>query len=742
MSPSEDTSRRSRRIMRAAGAALAAVAVVTAVSAVVPATAAVGGNTLSIDASKVIRPATHVASGGLYALATDTVPDKNVLLPLRLNQLTQPAPGVQQLGNGATTPSGDALKVAPTAIATGAQQTIRMPDIYPDWPYKWVSWDDYLGKVRTMVQARLDAKSTTNINGWELWNEPDGTWNTSAAGNFTDGWAKIHAEVRKLDGVTPIVGPSIQGYNHDWMLSFLTAAKKSNTVPDIISWHQWNADVLPGQLADLRKIESSLGITPRPVSINEYAWPDQVDVPSSSLRYISTFERETDVRDAERPYWFESGTVNGLLHNGQPTGTYWLYKWYGDMTGNIVSVTQNGAQDGVAALDSTRKILNAVVGGATGNNSVSIAGLGGFGSSVQATVSYTPDSGRFANVAAPTTVWSGTLSVSNGAISVPLTGQDPAGAYQILVTPTTGPTTSYQQTYEAENASVSNAIRYSSTAASNGGYVGGIDTVGDARNNSFVDFQVQVPVAGDYALSIRYANGTGSTSTQGLAYNGGGWTTVSYPSTGGWGSTGKFGTVSGPTLKLNAGFNTIRLAKGSPYFAGGSGYAELDSITVTTSASVPTWTAPANPPAATFVSRKEAESATIAGGTAYSSGNASNGSFVGSLDAKDSAVTFTFDAPSAGAYTLTLGAANSGGFFQNGTPSAVVAVSVNGGSANDTTVPVTGPWGANGGFFAAVTTTVQLNAGSNTIRVGHKDGQNYAELDYAQVSNPAGAVVR
>lgn len=33
-------------------------------------------------------------------------------------------------------------------------------------------------------------------------------------------------------------------------------------------------------------------------------------------------------------------------------------------------------------------------------------------------------------------------------------------------------------------------------------------------------------------------------------------------------------------MNLRAGYNTIRLAKGSPYFVGGTGYAELDNITL------------------------------------------------------------------------------------------------------------------------------------------------------------------
>jgi hypothetical protein len=78
-------------------------------------------------------------------------------------------------------------------------------------------------------------------------------------------------------------------------------------------------------------------------------------------------------------------------------------------------------------------------------------------------------------------------------------------------------------------------------------------------------------------MTLGYANGTGATSTQGLAYNGGAWSTVSYPPTAGW---GRFGTVS-TSVNLHAGYNTIRLAKGAPFFAGGTGYAELDYLQLT-----------------------------------------------------------------------------------------------------------------------------------------------------------------
>jgi hypothetical protein len=79
-------------------------------------------------------------------------------------------------------------------------------------------------------------------------------------------------------------------------------------------------------------------------------------------------------------------------------------------------------------------------------------------------------------------------------------------------------------------------------------------------------------------MRIGYANGGGATATQGLAYNGGAWSTVSYPATSGW---GRFGNTVSTTVNLKAGYNVIRLAKGAPFFAGGTGSVELDYIELT-----------------------------------------------------------------------------------------------------------------------------------------------------------------
>ncbi|MEU7939439.1 CBM35 domain-containing protein [Microbispora bryophytorum] len=546
-----------------------------------PAPAEAAGATLTVNVAQPFRPVTHVAAGGLYGLAENSRPADSALLPLKVNSLTQPAPGVGQRPNGQP-PGGDSLLVAPQATRVGAGEYVRMPDIYPNFPYQWVSWTDWLAKVNTMVAARRNATSVTNVIGWELWNEPDGTWNTSAAGSFNDGWTRTFRAVRALDTTTPIVGPSISYYNHSWLSSFLSSAKAAGTLPDVICWHELGGDpsTIAAHIADYRALESSLGISPRRISINEYAAPSEVDVPGRIASYVAKFER-AGVETAHRAFWYEYGTMNGLVvNNSQPTGTWWLYKWYGDMAGRMVTTTpstQTGL-DGFASYDATRKIVNVVLGNESGTNTVRVTGIGALGSSVRVALQSTPSNGRFTAVTAPTTISTSTYAVSNGQISVPVPNMSATSAYNLVIQPTGG-VPSYQQRYEAENASVFRAQRLSGSSASEGGYVGRIDNSnGDHSTDSYVDFVVNVPTARAYTMTIGYANATGATATQGLAYNGGAWTTVSYPPTAAW---GQFGATVSTTVNLRAGYNVIRLAKGSPYFDGGTGYAELDYIQLT-----------------------------------------------------------------------------------------------------------------------------------------------------------------
>lgn len=563
--------------------ALVLAATASATAGLTPVVAWASTPTISVNAAAPFRPVTHVAAGGLYALAQPGNPNNSLLYPLHLNSVVQMAPGGQQLPNGEPVPAGDALVVAPSAIAVGASEIVRMPDIYPHFPYGWVSWSDWLSKVDQMVNARLSASNDTNISAWELWNEPDGTWVTSAAGSFDAGWVRTYQEVRRLDTVTPIQGPSISHWNQGFMSDFLSYAKAHNALPDVISWHELGG---PGSIAQdvaaCVALENSLGIAPRPISIEEYATPSEIDNPGALVPYLARFER-SGVANAERAFWHEYGTVNGLVTvsgvNGtttnQPTGTWWLYDWYGAMTGSMVQVTPpaGSSLEGLASYDPLGQSADIIVGGGSGTTNVAVSGIGGLGSSVSAVVESTRTPDRFTAEPSVQVLSRQTLTASGGTVIVQIPGMDASTAYHVLLRPVAGG--GAQQLYYAANASIHNASIATGSGAPDGYYVTNLTHSGDARNDSFVDFDVNVPTARGYTMTVDYANPGSGSGTLGLAYDGGSWQTLAYPPTG-----SGFKTIT-TTVNLHAGFNVIRLAMGSPFFAGGSGVVNLGYIQLT-----------------------------------------------------------------------------------------------------------------------------------------------------------------
>jgi Ricin-type beta-trefoil lectin domain-like len=432
-------------------AAFAALALATAAISVaaVPVRAA---TTLVVNVNQPFRTVTHVASGGLYGLDTATIPADSLVSPLHPNTFVQMAPGGHQLPNGEPAPGGDALVVAPEAARAGAKVVVRMPDWYPNFPYKWVSWSDWLSAVDTQI-ASVQASGATNISAWELWNEPDWTWNTSAAGSFDAGWARTFKEVRAKDPGRPIQGPSISHYDGSWMSTFLTDAKASGTLPDIISWHELGgAASIAADVAAYRSLEASLGISPRPIAIEEYGTTSEVGVPGALVGYIAKFER-AGVNNAELAFWNQYGTLGDTLVStgGSPNAAYWLYYWYGTMTGNMVTTVppaQTGL-DGAASVNSAGNQVSVIFGGGSGSTAVTVNGLSAFGSTAHVVLEDVVSAGRTTPVTGPQILSSGNYSISNGSITIPVTSMNSANGYHLLITP--GSSATLAGTYQIKN---------------------------------------------------------------------------------------------------------------------------------------------------------------------------------------------------------------------------------------------------------------------------------------------------
>ncbi|MGW4967611.1 RICIN domain-containing protein [Nonomuraea sp. NPDC004186] len=369
-----------------------------------------GGSTLVVDAGTVVRPVTRVGSGTLYGLSDANTPPVSIMQPLKLHQ---------HRPNGSPVPVGDTLNVWRNAAAIGAVITV---DSFHGFPYRWTNWNNWYSRIDKMIAAAKSA-GVSNIGAWEPWNEPDWTWPSASGVSFNEGWVRTYQRIRQSEPNQAIMGPSHSRWDVNWMRSFLNNAKATNTVPQMVSWHELSGwQQVTGNVRAYRALERELGISPRPISINEYAQPAEVDVPSSANHYVGQFERE-GVRDAERAFWYEWGTLNG-----QPTASYWMYKWYRDQTGNIVKVTPT-------AYDAGGRTFSVVFGGQTGNNSIRVDGIGGLGSSVTASLESVPGSGRTTNASGATWVWSNVYTVTNGSVTVPIASRNADGAYRLVLTP-------------------------------------------------------------------------------------------------------------------------------------------------------------------------------------------------------------------------------------------------------------------------------------------------------------------
>jgi uncharacterized delta-60 repeat protein len=256
------------------------------------------------------------------------------------------------------------------------------------------------------------------------------------------------------------------------------------------------------------------------------------------------------------------------------------------------------------------------------------------------------------------------------------------------------------RTYEAELAHVTGAAVSDDHAGfSGGGFVDYLHRSGDA-----IEFTVNAPAAGRYALSFRHANGGSSPRAMGLAVNGaavpGG---VSFAPTGSW---AQWRNVTVP-VRLAAGANVVRL------LAIGQSGPNVDALTVT----------PLPPTAVTY----QAESARLSGPAAAADhGGYGGAGYADYRHANGDYVEFTIDVPAGGTYALEFRYAN------GGTSNRPLDLGVDGAAATRLSFAPTGGWAT----WGTASGSVLLGAGRHTVRLTAA-GQGGPNLDALTVRSPA-----
>lgn len=421
------------------------VALAFAIAAALLPLSASATTTLTVDLASTIRPVSHAASGSLYGVTEKLPADVNALIaPLRPNMFTNPAANVQQ-------PQGDAIAVAGRLAPLGAKVTIRLADWFPGWPYGFTNLNDWLDKVGQTVKRKKDS-GLTNYYGYEIWNEPNGTWKSSSL-SFNDLWKQTYAKLRELDPEAKIIGPASAGYDRNFINGFLSFAKSNNCLPDIVCWHELSGQDLAANFQNYRSMEQQLGIAPLPISINEYSGKEWLDVegqPGASAPIIAKFER-FKIDSACISYWdvAHAGRLGSLLATDTAkNGGWWFYKWYGDMSGNMVSTTPPSpnnptALDGFAHLDAATETASALFGGINdGTVQVIVKGFKAapfFGSQVHALVEHTPWGSRSTVVNATDTVSTADVAVTNDQIAITVSKTNNTDGYRLMLTPVGGP---------------------------------------------------------------------------------------------------------------------------------------------------------------------------------------------------------------------------------------------------------------------------------------------------------------
>ncbi|MFE7764093.1 CBM35 domain-containing protein [Streptomyces sp. NPDC057438] len=576
MPRTEYSSRTTARLMGAV--AFTAALIGTAVT--VPPARAATTQVVTVDLGRTTGAVMHGANGTLYGLSDDGVPGDELVAPLHMTTVVQKAP------DGAQHPNGDALEIKKGYDRNGGGEVhIYMQDIYAQWPYENRGLSDYLAKVDTMVR-KVAARADRDDFVWVPFNEPNGNWYpdlgssdsatyASALGRFQSDWTTVYEKIRSIIPDARIAGPNETHYDGRLMGDFYPWAKAHDVLPDITTWHELGPDSLKdfeSHLAHYRAVERKAGISERPVGINEYGNRRDQSVPGQMVQWMSMFERNKVY--ADQAYWNIAGNLNdNAARTNIPNGTWWLLRWYAGLTGETTELdpprpnTVDTVQ-GIAALDTSRKQAQILLGGTSGDVDTVIRNVPSrFGKRINVTVERIGWSG-YEGAAAPSVVSRTTATVAkNGSVTVPTTNLDAMSAYRVTVNPAgsgspTAESLPWSASYEAENAAITSGTVYSQGSLTNpyGFATSGTKDVGSLnRSDSKVAFTVDVPKTGTYDLDVFYGNQSGGPATHTLTVDGGSPRTLTYGSTLNW----TYRATASTPVSLTAGTHTLTLSKGT-----------------------------------------------------------------------------------------------------------------------------------------------------------------------------------
>jgi hypothetical protein len=406
----------------------------------------IAAGTITVSSATSTGAVMRGAMGWLYGLGENGEVNDGMI-----TGLAHPGYFGQKPSGGTLHPDGDALNTAVQVKRTGGRGVyICMQDYYSSFPYPNIGIADYLDVVRKEANAVL-ANANRSFFLYSIFNEPDWIWYSGKVSQMCADWKACYEAIRAIDSTATIIGPGYSKWVEADYRTFFSYCKANSCLPDMTTWHELDGSLFDGwytHYSQYRKIESDLGIDPRPIIIDEYGRSGGVDipVPGNLIQYIARFENSKVY--GCMAFWTGIGTLNDLVANDNtnqdlrasclntPTGGWYLYQWYGQMEGDTVRVTLPSQNGSLQALASKSGDSVTVLFGGSRNRTdvfdVTVTVTGMSGTSASYSVLETADTGRNA-ASTPTTKMSDTATVSGGTMSVTVTGCSASSAFRLKI---------------------------------------------------------------------------------------------------------------------------------------------------------------------------------------------------------------------------------------------------------------------------------------------------------------------
>jgi len=510
--------------------------------------------TLTVDMKAETGDILHGASGFLYGISNEDVPTTNTLVPLKSKVLaTKGALGTEH-------PYGDALDVAETFLSGGGEQVMMynsnyygvfgVTANYLDYakvletevaPYVY-QWKQEWKRIHGTPEAPKDELGKIDIDKAIIYLPINEGTPVNGAPNTNVAWKAYYDAIKKGDPDATLAGPNSCAYNAQFVNTdfrgHIQYCADNDCMPDIITWHELQTDKLYAMsehMDDFKNIWANVNWTKwsethtgRPkmpqIVINEYAEMKDCGVPGALVNWIARLEDEKIYGCL--PFWQQANNLNGLTSDAnEGASAWWVYKWYGDMSGKTLDVTTSTAYHrlyGVATLDTKKQSASVLLGGEDGLlrlvlNHITDTDTFRGADKVHVKVQKAEYNGYAGTVNETQVILEGAYAVKNGNVEILLPNATYADAFYVTVTvagdeeKTEEPVLqSYSKIYDAEKTELGKLKIKSINDYSPTYYFYNGQAVFMSKKGDELTYEIEIPADGNYDLNFLYGNGTGS----------------------------------------------------------------------------------------------------------------------------------------------------------------------------------------------------------------------------------------